>query len=467
MFDDKNLHNEEKSQSSQDPDQNTPSAYQSNDSSSGSPYTDPKYQQQSYQNGPYHQDQRKGPGPQDDFHWNYDEYEAARKKSHTRRGRGVAVFGILLAVVLTVGVVFLAGYGIYGLVAAPEEEQNQVTTENRTTPELTIKDHPVDPSDGQIAADGKMTTTQIAKEVRPSVVGVIQYANNSFTPTGEGSGIIMNSDGYIVTNAHVVEGAIGINVVLDHGENYAAKLIGIDTKTDLAVIKIEAENLVSATFGNSDQLEVGDKVIAIGNPGGVTLMGSVSQGIVSGLRSLSDDSGYSSDYIQTDAAINPGNSGGALVNEYGQVVGINSSKIADVDYEGIGFAIPINEAKPIIDDLMEYGYVTGRVKLGISGVAINETLSQIRKLPTGIMIYSIDATSDLAGRNVAQYDIITAIDGKAVASFNDVSSALEGKKPGDTVELTLYRASRAGVGDTFTVNCKLMEDIEGTAGTIS
>ncbi|KAF5035663.1 putative serine protease HtrA [anaerobic digester metagenome] len=285
---------------------------------------------------------------------------------------------------------------------------------------------------------------------------------DTFTPSGEGSGIIINTDGYIVTNAHVVAGSTGINVELDNGETYSARLIGIDAKTDLAVIKIEAPDLIAAEFGNSDMLEVGETVVAIGNPGGSTLAGSVTQGIVSAVNRMIKDGGYSSSFIQTDAAINPGNSGGALVNEYGQVIGINSSKIAAVDYEGIGFAIPVSEAKPVIDQLMAYGYVKGRTKIGISGVEINQTLSQINSIPVGIYIQSIDPTSDLAGKNVRQGDIITAIDGIKIETFDDISAFLKTKSPGDNVTLTLYRSARGiqGSGQTFSVTMKLMEDID-------
>ena len=310
---------------------------------------------------------------------------------------------------------------------------------------------------------------EIAKRVRSSVVGIAQYsAFNTFTPSGQGSGIIINSDGYIVTNAHVVEGATGINVELDNDETYAAKLIGIDTKTDLAVIKIEAENLVAAEFGNSDALQVGERVIAIGNPGGATLAGSVSQGIVSGVNRTLNDGNHTSTYIQTDAAINPGNSGGALVNEYGQVVGINSAKVAAVDYEGIGFAIPVSEAKPIIDQLLQYGYVKGRAKLGITGQVINEALSQINGIPVGVYIWSIDPTSELAGKNVTQGDIIIAIDGQKITDFNDISAVLKTKAPGDVVTLTLYRSAKgvSNSGRSFDVTTILMEDIDsGMTGT--
>lgn len=386
------------------------------------------------------------------------------------------ILGTLAALVLVVGIVCLSGYGVYSLIRQngeedfplpPGESASSHAAAPAAGPELSIKEHPVDGS--SVSSNGILSTVEIAKRVRSSVVGIAQYsAFNTFTPSGQGSGIIINSDGYIVTNAHVVEGATGINVELDNDETYAAKLIGIDTKTDLAVIKIEAENLVAAEFGNSDALQVGERVIAIGNPGGATLAGSVSQGIVSGVNRTLNDGNHTSTYIQTDAAIKPGNSGGALVNEYGQVVGINSAKVAAVDYEGIGFAIPVSEAKPIIDQLLQYGYVKGRAKLGITGQVINEALSQINGIPVGVYIWSIDPTSELAGKNVTQGDIIIAIDGQKITDFNDISAVLKTKAPGDEVTLTLYRSAKgvSNSGRSFDVTTILMEDVDsGMTGT--
>ena len=425
--------------------------------------------------------QNSYPNSSGEYRWKFEDYEAAGKPPKPpRRNGGLMVLGTLLALVLVVGVICLSGYGAYSLISRAQTPQptfpdggsySTPSAESQTpssVPELTIKEHPV--SEEPSSADGVLSTVEIAKRVRSSVVGIAQYsAFDTFTPSSQGSGIIIHSDGYIVTNAHVVEGATGINVELDNGETYAAKLIGIDVKTDLAVIRIEAENLVAAVFGNSDLLQVGERVVAIGNPGGTALAGSVSQGIVSGVNRTLDDGNYSSTYIQTDAAINPGNSGGALVNEYGQVVGINSAKVAAVDYEGIGFAIPISEAKPIIDQLLQYGYVKGRAKLGITGQVINEALSQINSIPVGVYIWSIDPTSELAGKNVAQGDIITAIDGQKITDFNDISAILETKSPGDEVTLTLYRSARGvtNSGRVFEVTTILMEDIDaGSVGML-
>jgi len=432
------------------------------------PYGRNGYQNGNYQNNSYNY----APGQQE-YHWSFEDYEAAgRKKKEPKvkkRGGVAMVIGTIFAVCFLIGVFCLAGYGIYSLwnfdshVVPPDAG---LVTPEPTAPVagITIKDHPVE-EDYEVLAGGKLTTVEIAKKVRPSVVGIAQYnAANTFAPAGEGSGIILNSEGYIITNAHVVQGSAGINVELDSGETYSAKLIGLDTKTDLAVIKIEANNLVAAEFGNSEAVQVGEKVIAIGNPGGSTLAGSVTQGIISAVDRAIKSDGYSNKFLQTDAAINPGNSGGALVNEYGQVIGINSAKIAATEYEGIGFAIPVNEAKPIVDDIIANGYVTGRCKIGISGSEVNEALSQINSIPKGIYIQYVDPTSDLAGKNVTRGDILIAIDGTTIETFDDVSSFLKTKKPGDTVTLKLYRSAKGLMdsGRSFDVSVVLMEDRESS-----
>ena len=206
----------------------------------------------------------------------------------------------------------------------------------------------------------------IAKKAGPAVVGVVSkittttYFGLSQEQEGGGSGIIINSDGYIITNQHVINGATTVKVVLNNGKEYDAKLIGQDRKTDLAVIKIEETNLPTAELGQSSALEVGELAVAIGNPMGLEFAGSVTAGVISALNRTMTVDGRQYTLIQTDAAINPGNSGGALVNKYGQVIGINTVKIGASGYEGMGFAIPIDIAMPIINELLESGYVKGR-----------------------------------------------------------------------------------------------------------
>ena len=396
------------------------------------------------------------------YEWNFADYDqqssapardqAARKK----RGRMAA---ILVGCLVGVFALAFCGYSIYSAFDSSRVEQDNSSSEVSALPGLNIQDTPSD-SDTTVSSDGKLSDKEIIKKVSPAVVGIECYAfGNSFTPSSSGSGIIMTADGYIVTNAHVVEDAAGITVVLENGDAYAAELIGADSDTDLAVLKIEASNLTYVEFGNSDELERGDRVIAIGNPGGTVLAGSTTGGMVSGLnRNINSSSPYSTSYIQVDAAINPGNSGGALVNEYGQVVGINSAKIAETDYEGIGFAIPINEALPIIQELMQYGHVTGRAALGIQGYMINEAVAAMRRMPVGFGIEAVDPSSDLASKNVVAGDIITYINDKQVTSYDVLANELAEFKPGDTVKLTIYRSSSSGgAGRSFEVNVVLIE----------
>jgi serine protease Do len=422
--------------------------------------------------GPGRGPQGGGYAPQhkEPYQWRFEDYAEADRKQPQKKKRksGAMIFALLLSGVVGLAILFSAGYGIYSWLQdnmdfPPLSSSHSASSEaSGGTPELLIKDTPE--NSAAQSAEGRLSAVEMARVAKPSVVGISQYSSvNSLTASGEGSGIVMNEEGYIITNAHVVEGAIAIQVSLYNGETYPAEVVGIDTRTDLAVIKIEAEGLAAAEFGDSDRLEVGESVMAIGNPGGLQLAGSVTMGIISAVdRPIKPDGGgYSINYIQTDAAINPGNSGGPLVNEYGQVVGINSAKIVAEGYEGIGFAIPINDAKPIIDDLIAHGRVTGRTKIGISGQEINEITASLNDLPTGIYIRSIEAGSALAGTDVMVGDIITKIDGTEIASFDDVSDILSTKKPGDQVELTLYRPytiRQGGGGKTFTAKITLVED---------
>lgn len=283
------------------------------------------------------------------------------------------------------------------------------------------------------------TTQYIVNQVQDSVVGILVYDGTGIDPVGAGTGIVMSEDGHIVTNAHVVADATGLTVVLRDETRYTAKVLGYDEKTDLAVIKINAEGLQPAQFGNSDQVVVGERAIAIGNPGGLT--GSVSQGIISGKNreipfTLSDGSTVVLTALQTDAAINPGNSGGPLLNAWGQVIGINSSKIVRTGYEGIGFAIPVNEAQPIIDNLIQYGYVRDRAVLGITVIALDASNGPANGLPSqGLYIASIQDYSDLLNHGIAAGDVILTANGVTLTTLDDLSEQLRQFRPGDTIRM--------------------------------
>ena len=279
---------------------------------------------------------------------------------------------------------------------------------------------------------------------------------SAVSPVSEGSGIIATSDGYIITNAHVVSGASSLKVILSDGKTYQAKLIGSDNVTDLAVIKIEATGLPVAQFGSSSDLQVADTVMAVGNPGGMEFNSSVTIGYISALnREITNtDTGYTMKCIQTDAAINPGNSGGALVNMEGQVVGINSSKIVATGYEGLGFAIPIDVAQPIISQLKEYGYVKDRAVLGITGQYVDSMTARFYGLnTTGVYVASVTSQA-VSSAGVQKGDVITKIDDKTVTSMNTITALIATKKPGDTVTLTVTRPLS---GQNFTASVKLSQ----------
>lgn len=290
---------------------------------------------------------------------------------------------------------------------------------------------------------------EIVRKVKPSVVGISSEFSNSSVSTG--TGIIISDDGYIVTNAHVVqntdngiaERSSEVMAVLSDSSSHKAVIVGADSRTDLAVIKIEPgeKSLVPAEFGDSDDLMEGELAIAIGNPLGFELYGSTTCGIISALNRTITVGEYEMNLIQTDAAINPGNSGGPLLNSCGQVIGINSSKIISDYAEGLGFAIPVSSAQPIIDDLIENGYVTGRPMIGISGEDISKITAEYYNLPQGVCVRFItpDSAADKSGMELG--DIIIGLNGESVYTMEELNKRLDEFSAGDTVNITVYRSS--------------------------
>jgi len=287
-----------------------------------------------------------------------------------------------------------------------------------------------------IAGTDVLTTPQIVKSVIPTVVEVNV---TNYQGSGSGSGIVFSEDGYIVTNQHVVDGAQSISIKMSDGKEYEASLVGQDEQTDLAVVKVNAKGLKAATIGSSGDLAQGETVLVIGNPLGETLSGSVSQGIISALGREIEIEGRTMHYIQTDAAINPGNSGGAMVNLSGQVVGIASAKISSSMTEGLGFAIPIDEAVPVIESLINQGYVSGRPLIGISGEDVTAQISMIYNIPQGVYVRYVDPNSGASKAGIQQGDVIVAADGNEITSMDELNSARDKHKAGETIELTVYR----------------------------
>ncbi len=310
-----------------------------------------------------------------------------------------------------------------------------------------------------------LSIVEIARRVGPAVVGIVatgESSNNIFLIPSQtqssGSGIIISSDGYIVTNNHVVEGANSLKVTLNTMEEYDAKLVGTDPQTDLAVIKIEASGLTAAPLGNSSDVEVGELAIAIGNPLGQELAGTVTTGIISATNRQVTVDNVEYTLLQTDAAINEGNSGGALVNAYGEVIGINSVKMASTGVEGLGFAIPSDTAKPIISDLMEYGYVKGRPVIGVGGRNITEEMSRYYDLPVGVYVQSITEFSAAEKAGLRPGDVIVQCDGQTIETVDELNEIRDQHQVGDTLTLTIVRD-----GQRMEVSITLQEDRSGKA----
>lgn len=312
-------------------------------------------------------------------------------------------------------------------------------------------------------------TRDLVKAVKDSIVYIEVYVTYRGQETlyGAGSGIVISQDGYIITNAHVAENEnypvskLEVNVNTTDPETgdvvsnkYVAELLGSDTDTDLAVLKIDATGLTAAKLGNSDELSLGDDVVVIGNPLGLET--SVSKGVVSGLdRQVYDDNSISA--IQTDTAINSGNSGGGMFNMYGEVVGVVNMKLINDNAENLGFAITINDAKAVISDLITKGYVSGRPILGITCIQVSDYLGAIQGMTPGLLVTDIDQTLAIADSELVVGDTITAINGTEVRSVDEVSEVIKDMKPGDTVTVTVVRTDSRGRDKTVKFDIVLSE----------
>jgi len=338
------------------------------------------------------------------------------------------LFGIFLGVMLVVGGCSLA--------------KNDQLTKNGIGQQITNKAVAAEPSEAR-----NTPIVKAAKKVGPAVVGITNKAlvrdifnRVKLTELGTGSGVIYDKKGLIVTNNHVVEGAQEIVVSLSDGRSVQGEVLGTDAATDLAVVKIDADNLTVATFGDSDKIMVGEPAIAIGNPLGLEFQGSVTAGVISALNRSIDLGERKFKLIQPDAAINPGNSGGALVNADGEVIGINSAKIAVSGVEGIGFAIPINSVKPIVADLEKQGRVL-RPYLGVS--LVDKDIAQRYgidvDLQGGIYIIKVEGGGPAWKAGLRTNDIITKFDGEKISSVSDLRERIAAKGIGSTVTLTILR----------------------------
>lgn len=302
--------------------------------------------------------------------------------------------------------------------------------------------------------DGEKTLQEIYAKCLPSVVAITADVDDGSYYWG--SGIILTSDGYIITNTHVLEGTNAVTVTLWDNSKYEAKLVGADATSDISVLKIEAEGLTPAEFGSSNNLKVGDKVIAIGNPLGEELRGTMTDGIISAINRDITYNGNTMTLLQTNAAINEGNSGGPLINMYGQVIGITNMKMMSASLyssiEGIGFAIPAGTIKPVVDSLIQNGKVIGRPAIGITVGAIPDYASTYYDLPEGLYITKVSEGSDAEQKGILVGDILVAVNGIPVTTTYEVSAIKDGIAVGGTLTLTIYRS-----GETFDIEVMLVE----------
>lgn len=444
----------------------------------------PPYQQNMYGQPPY--------GNNGTYNQQYNPQMFAQYPQKKTKG-GIIALIIVLCSLLTIGFI---GMMVYGFSADIKEDLNndrsdsgnsfRLPNKDSTTPFETLPDtssqgktHDESDYSDKVNKDysgmklesnpkdaktnNSYTAAKASEKVSDSVVGILCYSDDvpdqadTTTASSQGSGIIFSQDGYVITNAHVIgnsKTAYAIRVVTSDGKVYKAGVVGYDSRTDIAVLKMgDAKGLTPATFGDSSQLEVGQDIIVVGNPGGLDYQNTTTKGVISALdRKLSTSS--LTKYIQTDAAINPGNSGGPLVNYYGQVVGITTSKIVSETYEGMGFAIPSQTVKSIVDTLIKNGYVEGRVKIGISGIAVTSDQASNYNIPQGIYVQSIVSGGPCDGTSLEEGDIITEVDGETITSFADVYAILETHKPGDKIKVKYYSSS-SGDGE---VEITLQED---------
>ena len=383
--------------------------------------------------------------PENLYHFNYNEQHntpgdpgwaeapAAKKPSFWQK-TGVKVTALLLACAV------VGGAAGYGGAALSSSGKTTIRQSNRTASEITVK---------QVSGQTLMSPAEVYASTVNSVVSIncssvsTNIFGQSVQSASSGSGFIITQDGYIVTNHHVVSGASSVTVTLHDGREYPATVVGSDSDYDVAVLKINATDLQPVTLGNSSSVNVGDSVLAIGNPLG-ELTFSMSQGIVSCCDRAINVDGTPFNMIQVDASINPGNSGGPLMNLYGEVVGIVSAKYSsysDTTVEGLGFAIPIGDVQAIITDIMENGQVTDKPSFGITAGTMTEQMAAQYQIEqkSGAFVYSVNKGGAGEKAGLRMGDVITKVDSTDIASMEDLTAAKKGHKAGDTVTVTYFR----------------------------
>ncbi len=428
------------------------------------------------------------------YEWHPENSARAKKAKKVKKSAAVSGLRIFTTSLLAVFVVSFAALTImvasyiYSPDRNPPAANSNVNSYTSQTPSTNASSYAAVELPSQTGAH--LTVPQIAQKCSPSAVGIVVEieTNSSYNfgfgfsipssgvSTAIGSGFILNSDGYIITNHHVIESADKITVMLNDKTELEATLVGSDSLSDIAVLKVEPKDdipLIPMEMGNSDELVVGEAVVAIGCPAGIEYMGTVTDGIVSAINrdiKITDSYGRvqkTMTLIQTNATINKGNSGGPLINSRGQVIGINTLKLTS-QYEGIGFSIPINGAMAIINQLIEHGEVIERTEedfasgsgvIGISGSAVSAAEAEQYGIPEGVLVFQIDKNSSAAKAGLRRGDIITAYNGKEVKTVQDINDLKSQNRAGETVTVTIYRdvedEDGKTIGETFDISFKL------------
>ena len=406
----------------------------------------------------------------------------------------------IAASLMAMTLVSASSIGVYHNIVFANEK-NIVTESAETAVKETVNAQNVSTFKIDSSEKGVLTTEEIVQKVMPSVVGIkseFELDANEFegsggyggfggfrdfgdifgfgdsygshipqeNPIGTGTGVVISEDGYVVTNAHVIYDSVNgyelaSEISVLHGDDsYIAEVIGYDVDCDLAVLKIEADGLTAAELGNSDELNLGEDVTAIGNPLGLDLMNTVTKGIISGLNRNITINDKTMNLIQTDTAINSGNSGGPLINKYGQVIGINSSKMSsgglgEASVEGICFAIPSNKVADVVEDFMNYGYVKGKPQLGITCRDVTADISQMYGMPIGVYVIEVSEGSAAETAGLKKGDIITAVDDTAITNSVELTAQKNLHTAGDEIKLTFMRN-----GEEMTITLTLDEQTE-------
>ena len=390
--------------------------------------------------------------------WEQDSFRTGSTRPPKKRGGLIAV--LLIAVIVLCGIVGTLGFMNIRLIAQRQQSPSDLTFHNSSNPTTAAEDAlssipsvplqdetvellPTPEAPENIPQQAGLSLQEIYSKTIDSVVSISCTLEDG---SASGTGVVLTQTGYIVTNSHVVEDATAISVLLTDGRTLTARIVGTDPISDLAVLWVDAEDLTPAQFGDSSSLRVGDVAVAIGDPLGIELRGTMTDGIISAINRNVTTGGRTLTLIQTNAALNSGNSGGPLLNSYGQVIGINTMKIGaftdSAGVEGLGFAIPSTTVKQIVDQLIAQGYVSGRPALGFTYRETSITERQFYRIPSGLLVTEILEGSDAAKKGLAVGDILIKLEGTDTPDQASLETVLYSHQPGDTLEAIIYRSGK-------------------------